>query len=130
MRITRVLTGVLLLTTMALAQGTWTPLTTGVTATLRGISAVSADVAWSSGNRGTVLRTLDGGATWRNVSPAGHAALDFRDVDAISAQVAYILSIGNGDASRILKTTDGGSTWVEQFVNSDADGFFDAMSFW
>jgi photosystem II stability/assembly factor-like uncharacterized protein len=77
-----------------------------------------------------VLRSLDGGETWQNVSPAGHARLDFRDVDAINARAAYILSIGNGDASRILKTTDGGSSWVEQFVNPDADAFFDAMSFW
>ncbi len=112
------------------AQGAWTPLTSGVTVTFRGVSATSAEVAWASGSRGTVLRTLDGGTTWQNVSPAGHATRDFRDVDAVSAQVAYILSIGNGDASRILKTIDGGSTWVEQFVNSDADGFFDAMSFW
>jgi len=77
-----------------------------------------------------VLRSLDGGETWQNVSPAGQTRLDFRDVDAIDARTAYILSIGNGDASRILKTTDGGSNWVEQFVNPDADAFFDAMSFW
>lgn len=112
------------------AQGTWTPLDSGVTVTFRGISAVSADVAWVSGSRGTVLRTLDGGETWQNVSPKPAMALDFRDVDAIDAETACILSIGNGDASRILKTTDGGSSWVTQFTNPDADGFFDAMAFW
>ncbi len=115
---------------VAAAQSTWTPLTSGVNVTFRGVSAVSADVVWVSGSRGTVLRSLDGGVTWLNVSPAGHARLDFRDVDAIDARTAYILSIGNGDASRILKTTNGGSNWVEQFVNPDADAFFDAMSFW
>ena len=119
-----------LLFAVGAVQGTWTPLTSGVTATFRGISAVSADVAWVSGSRGTVLRTLDGGETWQNVSPKPAMTLDFRDVDAIDAKTAYILSIGNGDASRILKTTDGGSSWVTQFTNPDADGFFDAMAFW
>jgi len=112
------------------AQGTWTPLTSGVTVTFRGVSAVSADVAWASGSRGTVMRTLDAGATWQNVSPQPPLALDFRDVDAIDRMTAYILSIGNGDASRILKTTDGGATWVTQFTSPDADAFFDAMAFW
>ena len=115
---------------LASAQGTWTPLSSGATATFRGVSAVSADVVWVSGSRGTVLRSLDGGATWLNVSPSGHVTRDFRDVEAVDARTAYVLSIGNGDASRILKTTDGGSNWVEQFVNPDADAFFDAMSFW
>jgi len=122
--------GALVLSALVAAQGAWTPQTSGVTVTFRGVSAVNADVAWASGSRGTVLRTADGGATWQNVSPQGAGALDFRDVDAIDAKTAYILSIGNGDASRILKTTDAGVTWVTQFVSADADAFFDAMAFW
>ena len=112
------------------AQGTWTPQTSGVTVTFRGVSAVNADVAWVSGQRGTVLRTADGGATWQNVSPAGAGALDIRDIDAIDARTAYALSIGNGDQSRIFKTTDAGLTWITQFTSPDADAFFDAMAFW
>ena len=112
------------------APGTWTPLTSGVTATFRGVSAVDANVVWVGGSRGNVLRSLDGGATWQNVSPPGLNTLDFRDVDAFDAKTAYILSIGNGEASRILKTVDGGATWSETFKNLDADGFFDAMAFW
>lgn len=114
----------------ALAAQTWTAQTSGVTVTFRGVSAVDGRVAWVSGSRGTVLRTADGGATWANVSPAGAATLDIRDVDAIDASTAYALSIGNGDQSRIFKTTDAGQSWVTQFVNPDADAFYDAMAFW
>ncbi|HEX6559976.1 MAG TPA: hypothetical protein VF021_10950, partial [Longimicrobiales bacterium] len=39
------------------------PLASSSDASLRGISVVSADVAWASGTRGTVLRTTDGGAS-------------------------------------------------------------------
>jgi photosystem II stability/assembly factor-like uncharacterized protein len=124
----------LILTALAVgsmaSQGTWTPLTSGVTVTFRGVSAASEDVVWASGSRGTVLRSLDAGATWQNVSPQGLNTLDFRDVDAFNRQTAYILSIGNGEASRILKTTDGGASWTTQFTNTSADAFFDAMSFW
>lgn len=134
----RVMTGVLVVMAVAataaleLAVQTpmWTMQSTGSTASLRGVSAVSDRVAWASGSRGTVLRTMDGGATWEPRVVPGGEALDFRDVDAFSADVAYALSIGNGDASRIYKTTDGGATWQLQFTNQEPDGFYDAMAFW
>lgn len=110
-------------------RASWTPLASGVTATLRGVSVVSDDVAWASGGRGTVIRTTDGGDTWRALTVPGGEALDFRDVDAVDARTAYLMSIGNGPASRIYKTTDGGATWTRQFQNEEADAFFDAMAF-
>lgn len=108
---------------------TWTPQTSGVTARLRGVSAVSATVAWASGAGGTVLRTTDGGATWQRRPVPAAEALDFRDVDALDAMTALVLSIGNGEASRIYRTTDGGATWDERFRNTDPQAFFDAMAF-
>ena len=107
----------------------WQPQSSGVTVRLRGISAVSADVAWASGAQGTVLRTLDGGRTWQARPVAGASTLDFRDVDAITARTAYALSIGPGDASRIYKTRDGGTTWTLQLAVTDPKMFLDAMAF-
>ena len=107
----------------------WTIQTSGVTVRLRGVSAVSESVAWASGAGSTVLWTSDGGTTWQKLTVTSDA-LDFRDVDAIDAQTAYVLSIGNGPASRIYKTTDAGKTWTLQFKNEDQKAFLDAMSFW
>ena len=98
-------------------------------ARLRGVSAVSDRVAWASGSGSTVLRTADGGATWQKLTVTTDA-VDFRDVDAIDARTAYVLSIGNGPASRIYKTDDAGATWALQFKNEDPKAFYDAMSFW
>ena len=115
---------------LALADATWTPQITGVAARLRGVSAVNDKVAWASGTDGTVLRTVDGGERWTQVTVPDAQQLDFRDVDAVSDKVAYVLSIGNGEASRIYKTADGGTTWTLQLANKDPKVFLDAMAFW
>jgi len=111
------------------AAPSWTMQTSGVSVRLRGVSAVSLGVAWASGAGATVLRTMDGGTTWQKLNVTDEA-LDFRDVDAVDAQTAYILSIGPGPASRIYKTTDAGKTWQLQFKNEDPKAFLDAMTFW
>lgn len=101
----------------------------GVTARLRGLSAVDARVAWASGQKGTVLRTLDGGAHWQDVSIADAAQLDLRDIQAFDADHAVALSIGPGEASRLYRTDDGGRRWHEVARNRDAKGFWDCMAF-
>jgi photosystem II stability/assembly factor-like uncharacterized protein len=120
---------ILILAISLLMAPHWILQTSGVTARLRGVSAVNERVAWASGSGATVLRTADGGATWQKLSITTEA-LDFRDIDAIDTQTAYALSIGNGPASRIYKTTDAGATWTLQFKNDDQKPFLDAMSFW
>src|SRR5256714_8552792 len=107
----------------------WSLQTSGVNARLRGVSAVGDRVAWASGSGSTVLRTGDGGATWKKLTVTADA-LDFRDIDAIDENTAYVLSIGNGPASRIYKTLDGGASWTLQFRNDDPEVFLDSMSYW
>lgn len=105
------------------------PQDSGVDVRLRGVSAVDAQVAWASGQKGSVLRTVDGGAHWQSMHVAGAEALDFRDVEGFSAEVAVVLSIGPGEASRIYRTEDGGASWTLTLRNSDPRGFFDCMAF-
>src|SRR5262249_12584968 len=110
--------------------GQWQQQTSGTGAQLRGISAVSATVAWASGAQGTVLRTVDGGQTWTRLKVPDSEELDFRDVQAFDQNTAYILSIGEGDKSRIYKTSDGGKSWQLQFTNRDPKAFYDCFAFW
>jgi photosystem II stability/assembly factor-like uncharacterized protein len=102
----------------------------GTDALLQAVSIVSPDVVWVSGHRGTYARTTDGGATWTSGVVPGGDSLQWRDVHAVHADAAYLLSAGNGDLSRIYKTNDGGATWVQQFVNQDTAAFFDCFAFW
>jgi photosystem II stability/assembly factor-like uncharacterized protein len=107
----------------------WTIEASGVTASLRGVSAVSESVVWACGSNGTVLRTEDGGLVWHPLTVTADP-IYFRDVDAIDARTAYVLSIGPGPLSRIYKTSDAGATWALQFTKGESTGDLDGMAFW
>ena len=97
---------------------------------LQAISPVNDQVVWASGVGGTFVRTTDGGRTWRPGVVEGAELLQFRDVHAVSANEAYLLSAGVGADSRIYKTVDGGETWDLQFTNPLPSGFYDCFDFW
>src|SRR5262245_42921449 len=99
-------------------------------ADFRGLSVVSATVAWVGGTKGTFGRTVDGGNTWTVGTVAGAEKLDFRAVRAFGEETAYLMSAGPGEGSRIYKTMDGGKTWSLQFNNAEPDAFYDAIAFW
>jgi len=129
--------GALLAVVLAACHGVPTPSRptlsaqhSGTAARLQAVSAVDSSVAWASGVDGTWTRTLDGGRSWEVGSVAGADSLQFRDVYAVSADTAYLLSAGTGDQSRIYRTTDGGANWTLEFVNPIADAFFDCFAFW
>ncbi|HET6844746.1 MAG TPA: YCF48-related protein [Candidatus Angelobacter sp.] len=120
----------LLLFLAASSVAQWQTQSSGTDASLRGISAVSANVAWASGTNGTVLRTVDGGEHWQRLPVEGAEQLDFRDIQAFSETTAFVLSIGPGEHSRIYKTTDAGQHWTLQFMNHDPKAFYDCFAFW
>jgi photosystem II stability/assembly factor-like uncharacterized protein len=108
----------------------WLAQQSGTTVELRGVMAVSTTVVWASGSKGTFLRTVDGGATWKSALVPVAADAEFRAVWALDAQTAILLSIGKGEKSRVYKTADAGERWNLLYTNPDPDGFFDAIAFW
>ncbi|WP_327250578.1 WD40/YVTN/BNR-like repeat-containing protein [Streptomyces sp. NBC_01244] len=114
-----------------LRDARWALKETGKDARFRGLAAVSRSTAWVAGSKGTVLRTADGGRSWRDVSPPGAVAegLELRDIEAFDGRRAVALSIGEGEASRVLRTEDGGATWTETFRNPDPRAFYDCLTF-
>jgi photosystem II stability/assembly factor-like uncharacterized protein len=103
----------------------------GTTEGLIAVSPVNARVVWAAGRHGTFLVTTDGGTTWKGGVVKGAKWLQFRDVQGVSAKVAYLQSIGNDPANfRIYKTEDGGETWTLQFKNELDGAFYDCFAFW
>jgi photosystem II stability/assembly factor-like uncharacterized protein len=120
----------LFLSAIAIAQSGPRVQTSHTTENLRGVSAVSRQVAWASGTHGTYLRTTDGGQTWIPGQIADATTLDFRAVVAFSANEAFLMSAGPGDQSRIYHSSDAGQHWQLQLTNSNPKGFFDSIAFW
>ena len=127
----RIVIGFLLSLAVSFASfGQWNPQKSNTTASLWSLSIVNANVVWATGTDGTFVRTTDGGKTWQAGTVRGGEKLDFRDVYAVDAKTAYLMSIGNGNESRIYKTTDTGKTWSLQYSEQNPKAFFDCMAFW
>src|SRR5213079_2180497 len=67
---------------------------------------------------GAVLRTLDGGSSWQDVTPA---SAGFRDVFFLDATTGWVAG------SSLYKTTDGGTSWTRQFGDDSTE--FTSVSF-
>lgn len=106
----------------------WETLSTPTQSSLRGLSAVSEDIAWASGSLATVMKTIDGGQSWQTFTFDVPDSLQFRDVEAFGKDIAYVLSAGN--PGLIFKTTDGGQSWTKQYENTAPGIFLDGMAFW
>src|SRR5215469_6382230 len=107
----------------------WQLLDTGTQTHFRGLAVVSRQVAWLGGYDGVVLRTVDGGRSWINASPAGASALQFRDIEAFSATRAVAMAAGTGTSSALYFTADGGRSWRLAYQNTNPSAFFDCMAF-
>lgn len=98
------------------------------TASLRGLSVLSDEVAWASGSDGTYLITKDGGKNWQAAKVPDADTLDFRSVQAFSENEALLLSAGQ--PARIYRTTNGGKNWKQVYSDETGKAFFDAFAFW
>ncbi|MDP1979086.1 hypothetical protein [Undibacterium sp.] len=112
----------------ASAAEAWITQNSGTEVELRGLSVVSNKVAWASGARATILRTIDG-EHWQSMQVAGADGLDFRDIHGFNAQHAIAMSAGPGALSRLYETSDGGASWKLLKTNEASTGFWDAISF-
>ncbi|MDN5205226.1 hypothetical protein QQ008_27835 [Fulvivirgaceae bacterium BMA10] len=106
----------------------WIKLETGTSASLRGLHTVNDQIAWASGSSGSVLRTINGGKTWKLFTVKGAEELDFRDIQGFDENTAIIISAGL--PAKIYKTVNGGETWQQKYLNNREGIFFDAMDFW
>ena len=103
------------------------PLQTGADISIRGAGAVSDSVVWLSGSKSTVLRTIDGGASWDKIIVSDSLNLDFRNIWAFDANTAVVISIGS--PAYIFKTIDGGKAWKNVYYNDNKSIFMNSLTF-
>lgn len=102
----------------------------GTHETLLAVSAFSEKVAWASGTRGTVVRTTDGGKTWKPSKLPTGDSLDFQNIYAINGSQAFVMSVGQGRKTRIFNTTDGGAHWKPKYMSLNAELVWRCFGFW
>jgi photosystem II stability/assembly factor-like uncharacterized protein len=111
----------------------WAVQECGADSNLRGVSVVHNPgggktlTIWASGSKGVVVRSTDSGKTWNKLQIQEAEGLDFRGVQALNPDTAYVMSSGEGAQSRIYKTTDGGKTWKLQYTGTAKSFFLDAL---
>lgn len=94
---------------------------------IRGISVVDSNTVWLTGANETILRTIDQGKTWQQLSIPDHDSLDFRSVHAFSKSSAIVVSAGF--PARAYKTNDGGVSWSLVYENKDSLAFMNSIAF-
>ncbi|NNF58907.1 MAG: oxidoreductase [Rhodothermaceae bacterium] len=114
----------------ALVNPTWEVQHFDPSALFIALSIVDENTVWVAEQPGLVARTTDGGQTWPKLTGPWPDTLAFRDIEAFSADEAFVMAIGPGEDSRIYHTADGGQTWRLSFQNEDPNAFFDCFSFW
>lgn len=92
----------------AASEGMWYRQESGVRYTIDSIFFVDENTGWAVGDRGTVLKTTDGGETWTPQNPGTGAWVT--DVHFVDENTGWVV----GDSGFVARTTNGGATWVPQ----------------
>lgn len=86
---------------------TWTSSVTGTPNDLYDVDAAGAGSVWAVGELGTILHSIDGGATWSDQTNPAVTTASLHSVSVVDADVAWI----SGNGNLVLRTQDAGVTW-------------------
>lgn len=109
------------------AEEFWKLAPTGTDASLRGLSPIDRSTAWACGSRSTLVRTIDGGATWTVHPIEGLETTELRSIHAWSADELVVATAGS--PCRIYRTSNAGRTWDIVYENRDPQAFIDGLRF-
>jgi len=93
---------------------TWTQARVPTRSMLTGVWFHDADLGWAVGHDASILKTTDGGATWRLVNFQPDLLLPLFDVWFADASNGMAI----GPYGFVLKTSDGGETWEESALDA------------
>lgn len=106
----------------------WKVFSSGTNASFRGLHAIDRSCAWSCGSHGTVVRTVDSGATWTKHPIEGLEQTELRSIHAWSADELVVATAGT--PSRIYRSDNAGASWSIVYENADPKSFIDGLRFW
>lgn len=98
-----------------LNAGTWSGVTNNLSEDLTDVNFVDANIGFVVGERGLVLKTVDGGQTWTVQSSGTQNRLN---------AVSFVDSsngLAVGEKGTIIRTTNGGTTWLNDTSGTNLD---------
>jgi len=109
----------------------WTIQETNNSSPVASIHAPNEHIVWAGADKGTFLRSIDGGQTWTKGEIAGAGSLILASIVAFDEHTAYVLGQDfRGGLCRIFKTVDGGANWEKKFEQKGGGVFYNSMAFW
>jgi photosystem II stability/assembly factor-like uncharacterized protein len=101
----------------------WYPQASHTGDNLEAIDCFTHQFCWAVGNDGTVMRTTDSGATWRQQLIGGR--VDYRAIDLVDGGHGYIV----GDGGVVMVTSDTGASWTRKTIPDTTDRIVDVQTF-
>jgi photosystem II stability/assembly factor-like uncharacterized protein len=92
-------------------QGHWTLLTTATSESIIGLACPSVTICYATAAHGTIMKTMDGGATWQTQNNPFKPKYDIAGIACPTVTICYAGAYSNS----ILGTKDGGKTWILQY---------------
>ena len=82
-------------------------------ASFRAIDMLDSANIWISGSKGSILKSIDRGKTWKNMCPERYKSFDFRGVAVLNQSEIVAMSAGDGSEGKafLIKSNDSGKTW-------------------
>ena len=94
---------------------------------IRGLAVPNQNTIWASGSKGSIAKSVNGGADFEWMQVKGYESRDFRSIHAWDDREAIIAAVAA--PAIILKTKDGGISWYKVYENADTLMFLDAIHF-
>jgi photosystem II stability/assembly factor-like uncharacterized protein len=104
----------------------WHVKPSSVTTSLNTVSAVNRYVGWIGGDNGVILRTINKGTTWTNVTSAVIGTTDVFAICGLDSNTCLV-STTSSSITKVYKTTNGGTDWF--YVFSQDNGFINDIKF-
>lgn len=96
------------------ASAQWIPQVSGTVQDLNEVYFPVADTGYIVGNKGTVLKTTNGGLNWNPLNVGG--SVDLHELFFLNSQEGWLV----GDSGTVAHTSNGGNSWQLIYLDSAA----------
>jgi photosystem II stability/assembly factor-like uncharacterized protein len=88
------------------------------------IDFANENIGWIAGDKGTLVKTTDGGENWNDISINENFHIGTIDFFNESFGLAFVKNSDLNWEGEVWKTSDGGANWIQQFSNLEFSSLY------